>query len=263
MARFDGQTVLITGGFSGIGLATAQLFLQEGAHVMIGGRGTERAEAVRRRLASHEGRLRLVNLDVTNADDIDNAFSELDGWRGRRVDAVVANAGVNAPGLAADITVEDFDRCIDTNFRGVFLAAQAAIPRMQRAGGGSLVFMSSNGGLIARASDPVYCASKAAVIMLARAMALGYAQDNIRVNAVCPGPVSGTEMVERGLRNSADPDKALVEQLAAAPLAAVLGRMITPEEVGELVLYLCSDLGSMITGAAIPIDAGKSAGIRR
>ena len=263
MARFDDQTVLVTGGFSGIGLATARLFLEAGAHVMVGGRGPERAEAVRHRLASHGGRLKLVSLDVTNADDIDKAFDELDRWRGGRVDAVVANAGVNAPGLVADVEIEDFDRCIDTNLRGVFLAARAAVPRMKRAGGGSLVFMASNGGLIARASDPVYCASKAAVIMLARAMALGHAGDDIRVNAICPGPVSGTEMVERSLRNSTDPSRAFAEQLAAAPLAAVRGRMITPEEVGELVLYLCSELGSMITGAAIPIDAGKSAGIRR
>jgi NAD(P)-dependent dehydrogenase (short-subunit alcohol dehydrogenase family) len=119
----------------------------------------------------------------------------------------------------------------------------------------------SNAGLTARAHDPVYAASKAGLVMLTRSMALAHAQDRIRVNAICPGPVGDTVLMQDYIATADDPAARAESVIRAAPMAAAWGRMITPEEIAAAVLFLCSDAAVMITGAVLAIDGGKSAGI--
>jgi NAD(P)-dependent dehydrogenase (short-subunit alcohol dehydrogenase family) len=261
--EFRGKSVIVTGGLSGIGLATVRAFMLRGALVFMTGRSEERARTAIADLPNGPGTVEFLPLDVRDEANVASVFESIDGRTGGRLDVAVCNAGVNAPGYVPDISCEEFDRCIDTNLKGVFLVAREAITRMRSSGGGSVVTVSSNGGLIARAADPVYCASKAAVIMLTKAMAIAHGAENIRVNSVCPGPVGDTDMVARALAAAPDPARAAEEQLAAAPLARAAGRMIRSEEVAELIVFLCSENAAMVTGAAVPIDAGKSAGIRR
>jgi NAD(P)-dependent dehydrogenase (short-subunit alcohol dehydrogenase family) len=123
-----------------------------------------------------------------------------------------------------------------------------------------VIFTSSNAGLLPRAHDPVYCTSKAALVALAGSLALCHAKDRIRFNSVCPGPVSGTGIIDESLSG---PDRAALERqfIDASPLARALGRMITPEEVAEAILYLVSDAAALVTGTALRIDGGKSLGV--
>lgn len=129
------------------------------------------------------------------------------------------------------------------------------------AGGGAVVFTSSNAGLLPRAHDPVYCTSKAALLALSASLALCHAADKIRFNAVCPGPVSNTEIIEEGLAAAKNRAAAERQFIDASPLARALGRMITPEEVAQAILYLVSDAAALVTGTALRIDGGKSLGV--
>jgi NAD(P)-dependent dehydrogenase (short-subunit alcohol dehydrogenase family) len=121
-----------------------------------------------------------------------------------------------------------------------------------------IVNVASNAGLVARADEPAYSTSKAGLLMLTRALALAHAGDRIRVNAVCPGPVRDTGIMDRNLARATDPAAALASYLGKAPLAAAWGRLIDPAEVAAMIRYLCSDAAAMITGATIAIDGGKS-----
>jgi NAD(P)-dependent dehydrogenase (short-subunit alcohol dehydrogenase family) len=135
------------------------------------------------------------------------------------------------------------------------------IPHFRAAGGGCIVHTASNAGLLPRAHDPVYSTSKLAVVGLTKSLALSHARDRIRVNCVCPGPVSGTDIMNNGLADSVDPAAAEQGVIEASPMARALGRMITPEEVARAILYLVSDAAVMVTGTAIAIDGGKSLGV--
>jgi NAD(P)-dependent dehydrogenase (short-subunit alcohol dehydrogenase family) len=145
--------------------------------------------------------------------------------------------------------------------KGAFFLARHAIGPMRTSGGGSIIHIASNAGLLPRWHDPVYSTSKAAVVALTRSLALSHSFDRIRVNAVCPGPVSETGIMNKDL--DAAPDRARAEErfIAASPLARAHGRMITPDEVAQAALYLASDAAMMVTGTMIAIDGGKSLGV--
>jgi NAD(P)-dependent dehydrogenase (short-subunit alcohol dehydrogenase family) len=178
-----------------------------------------------------------------------------------RLDILVNNAGVGLVKQITDVTEEEWDACLDTNLKGAFLASKHAIGRMRASGGGAIVNIASNAGLLPRAHDPVYSVSKGALVALTRSLALCHARDRIRVNAVCPGPVEGTRMMDEDLSKAPDRDAAVRGLIAASPLVAAYSRMITPDEVAEAVLYLVSDAAAMVTGTAIAIDGGKSLGV--
>lgn len=255
----DRLTALVTGGATGIGLATAQALGRDGTQVYIGGRDASRGETTAELLRREGVECHFLALDVRVRSSVLAAFATISTSDGR-LDVLVNNAGVDCPGGLEDLSEEDWDDCFDTNLKGAYLCSQAAIPLMRAQGGGVIVNNASNAGLVARAGEPAYSASKAGLLMLTRSMALAYANDRIRVNAVCPGPVGRTEIMRRNLSEAEDPDVAVAAYLSRAPLAEALGRMIDPEEVASLIAYLCSEAAAMITGAVIAIDGGKSAG---
>jgi NAD(P)-dependent dehydrogenase (short-subunit alcohol dehydrogenase family) len=154
-----------------------------------------------------------------------------------------------------------WDRCLDTNLKGTFFGCKHGIATMQTTGGGAIINIASNAGLLPRTHDPVYSISKHAVVALTKCLALCHAQDRIRINAVCPGPVGETEMIESEIRASADPEAARRKLIAASPLAAAYDRMETPEEIAQAVFYLASDAATMVTGTCLAIDGGKSLGV--
>mgnify|MGYP000507141207 CR=1 FL=1 len=260
--KFSGKVAVITGGGSGIGKATAKAFVEEGADVLIIGRSLDGLKQAVQELGGEARNVHFSVADVRNADQVTAAFIEVDRRFGG-LDILFNNAGINLVGSVDQLSEEDWDNCLDINLKGAFLTSREAIPRMRRRGGGVIVNNASNAGLVARAIDPAYCASKAGLIMLTRSMALAHAADRIRVNAICPGPVSETGLLLEHLEGQPDPNAAIASILTTAPLAAAMGRMITPEEVAAAVLFLCSDEAQMITGAVLSIDGGKSAGIQR
>jgi NAD(P)-dependent dehydrogenase (short-subunit alcohol dehydrogenase family) len=254
-SEFSGRVAIITGGASGIGRATALLLARHGARVFAGDlhpRGENAAQFAELGITD-------MACDVRNESQVAALVAEADA--AGRLDIVVSNAGVDLDKQLPDVSEAEWDLCWDTNLKGSFFLCKHAIPHLRAAGGGSVIFTASNAGLLPRAHDPVYSTSKAALVALAKSLALSHAPDRIRFNAVCPGPVSGTRIIEAGLQAAGDPDAARRQFIAASPLARAAGRMITPEEVAEAILYLASDASAMVTGTALRIDGGKSLGV--
>jgi NAD(P)-dependent dehydrogenase (short-subunit alcohol dehydrogenase family) len=178
-----------------------------------------------------------------------------------RLDIAVHSAGIVLVKQIPEVSEEEWDACLDTNLKGAFFLAKHAIVPMRASGGGSIVHIASNAGLLPRAHDPVYSTSKGAVIAFTRSLALAHGVDKIRVNAVCPGPVSDTGIVDSELEASENATATAERLISASPLANALGRMITPDEVAQAVLYLVSDAAALVTGTMIAIDGGKSLGV--
>jgi meso-butanediol dehydrogenase/(S,S)-butanediol dehydrogenase/diacetyl reductase len=240
-----GRRVVVTGGASGIGLATAARFLAEGSRVAVLDRDEARFEAVRAELP---GLGALIAVDVADAAAVEAAFAEVDRELGG-IDVLVANAGISIRHRFLDITPEEWRRVMAVNLEGVFHCAQAAARRMVAAEGGTILMTASTNGVVGHPFYADYNASKAGVILLAKSMAIELAP-TIRVNAVCPGYVM-TPMQ----RAEYTP-----EMLEATDAKILLGRHARPEEIAGLFAYLASDEGSYVTGAAIPIDGGELAG---
>jgi NAD(P)-dependent dehydrogenase (short-subunit alcohol dehydrogenase family) len=252
----SGRTAIVTGGANGIGRATAVLFAREGAKVFVGDF---------RPLAENESRFAELGIvqrscDVRVEADV-RALIDAAARATGRLDILVNNAGIGMVKQIPDVTEEEWDACLDTNLKGAFLGCKHAIPHMQRGGGGSIINTASNAGLLPRAHDPVYSISKIALVGLTRSLALCHARDKIRVNCVCPGPVCDTGMMNASLREVADPAAAARQWIAASPLAKASGRMISPDEVAQAILYFASDASAMVTGTALAIDGGKSLGV--
>lgn len=251
-----GKVAIVTGGASGIGWACARLLAERGARVYsfdLDLPETTEDDRGSAGIGSIQGDVRS---EAAVAGAVRRVLDE-----GGRLDLAVHSAGVEGTGRITDLAEAVYDRCMDTNLKGAFLLAKHAIGPMAQFGGGVLVFIASNAGLLPRVHDPVYCASKAGLVMLTKALALAHARERIRVNAVCPGPVDETRMMARDIASSPDPDAKRRELIAASPMAAALGRMSTPREIALAVGYLVSDDAAMVTGAILAIDGGKSAGV--
>ena len=246
MCRLQGKIALVTGASSGIGLAVAQRFAAEGAQVLAVSRSTSVATST----VTGGGEISGCRADVSRARDVD-AMVQTCRERFGRLDILCNNAGTGGPaGIRIhELDPEEWDRVMATNLRGAFLTLRAAIPLMLASGGGSVVNMASVGSFRASPGSSAYITSKGGLLMLTRTAALEYIQDNIRVNAVCPG------LTRTPILNSLSPE-ALGEMGKRSPL----GRMNTPEEVASLTLFLASDESVGITGASYIIDGGRCAG---
>lgn len=253
--RLEGKVAVITGGGSGIGKATAIAFAREGAKVVIGNRNAEAGEATVRQIRGAGGTCEFVRTDVTIAAEVARLVGTAVQRYGK-LDCLFNNAGINMAGSVVDVSEEDWDYTIAVNLKSVFLGSKYALPHLIRNGGGTIINDSSNAGLIGRPNDPVYCASKHGIIGLTKSMALRHGPQNVRVNAICPGPIESNMMIEG---REAVGDAAKFDKMAASQTA--LKRIAPAEEVAELVVFLASDAARNITGAAIPTDGGKTAGI--
>jgi NAD(P)-dependent dehydrogenase (short-subunit alcohol dehydrogenase family) len=247
--RFENKVVLITGGTRGIGFGTAKLFTQEGARVVIVGRdGTKTTEAARDVPARGEAG------DVSQAADCERLVTRTLESFGR-LDILVNCAGVIFRNRTVERTSEEeWDITFDVNVKGTFLMCKYALPALREAKG-CIVNISSYVGLVGFAGASAYAASKAAILNLTRSMALDHAKEGIRVNAVCPGSVD-TDMIHAAWQQFGDVEEAQKLWAFKHPL----GRIASPEEVGRAILFLASQEASFITGAALPVDGGITAG---
>src|SRR2546422_1306504 len=248
--RLAGKVALISGGARGMGAAEARLFTQEGARVVIADILDAEGKQVEAEIKASGQEIVFVRLDVTSEVEWQRAVAVAVGQFGK-LDVLVNNAGIGGAGRLEDTSVDDWNRVMDVNAKGVFLGTKAAIPAMRQAGGGSIVNISSQLGLVGMDdSSPQYQASKGAVRLLTKLTALQYAKDRIRANSVHPGPIL-TPMTEK---RRADP--AIYERMVSR---IPLGRYGEPDEVAYRVLYLASDESSFVTGSELVIDGGWTA----
>jgi NAD(P)-dependent dehydrogenase (short-subunit alcohol dehydrogenase family) len=246
--RLSGKVAVVTGGGTGIGRATALVFAREGARVAVADRneatGAATADDIRR--AGGEGAF--VSCDVAREEDVARLYAAAERLFGG-VDVSFANAGIGEVGAADSLPLEGWRRVIDINLTGVFLCAKYAIGAMRRRGGGSIINNASILGHVGSPGATAYAAAKGGVVLLTKTLALDYAREGIRVNAVCPGYIK-TPMLLAG------PVKDQLETLAALHPLRRLGE---PEEVANCVLFLASDESSFVTGASLLVDGGYTA----
>ena len=255
--RLEGKVAIISGGARGVGsevpgmgAVEARLFAQEGAKVVIGDILEEEGRLLVAEIVDAGGEALFVPLDVTREDQWEAAVAAARREFGR-VDVLVNNAGVSGRGRVEEVSVNEWDRVMDINAKGVFLGSKAVIPAMRETGGGSIVNISSQLGLVGTDnSSPQYQASKGAVRLLTKATAIQYAKDGIRANSVHPGPII-TPMTEESRRDE--------ERYQLLVSRTPLGRYGRPEEVAYGVLFLASDESSFMTGSELVIDGGWTA----
>jgi NAD(P)-dependent dehydrogenase (short-subunit alcohol dehydrogenase family) len=253
---FTGKVALITGAGNGIGRAAALAFAKGGAKVVVVDRDAAGGEATAGIIRQHGGDARVVTADVTKSAEVQSYVkAALDAFG--RIDCFFNNAGVEGKWAhTAEYDEAMFDQVIGVNVKGVFLGLRHVLPVMLRQKQGAIVNTASVAGLVATPGMPAYVASKHAVIGLTKTAAGEVARDGVRVNAVCPGPVD-TRMIhslEQQL-NPADPASVARRYQAAMPT----GRYTTPDEIANVVLFLCSDLAGNITGAQYVVDGGRTA----
>jgi NAD(P)-dependent dehydrogenase (short-subunit alcohol dehydrogenase family) len=248
------KVALITGGSSGIGMAIAERFLKEGAKIAIGGRSKERCDTAQKQLKTIVAdAVYSVTGDVSKWDDAQKMV-ERTVKRFGRIDILINNAGIYLEKRIEETTEDEWDQVININLKGVFLCSKAVYPHFKNQGGGTIVNMSSDSGVSGNPCEAAYCASKGGVTNLTRAMALDYAKENIRVNAICPAVIN-TPMLQKEVDMQEDKEAYLKEMDELHPI----GRVGRPEEVAFAVLMVASDEASFITGANIPVDGGLTA----
>jgi len=247
--RFDGTVALVTGGNSGLGFAAAQAFARGGARVAIAARRREQGAEAVRSITDEGGEVTFIETDVSDPGSVrDMVRSCLD--RFGRLDFAFNNAGITGH-VHTEIAEADedmFDRVMETNARGTWLSMKYEVPAILAAGGGAIVNCSSGAGLYGSARSSAYSASKHAIVGMTKSVALEYAARGIRVNAVCPGLVM-TDIMAHGFDRAPEKLKFLSDRIP-------MGRAGRPEEVGDVVTWLCSKESSFLTGAAIPVDGG-------
>jgi 2-keto-3-deoxy-L-fuconate dehydrogenase len=248
VSRTKGKVAIVTGAGSGIGQATALLMAREGARVLAVDVDGDAAQGTAERA---EGELVPMQTDVSDEAAVAAMFERCRELFGPP--AVLANiAGIGSTTAAPETSLEVWEHVFAVNARGTFLCCKHAIPQMVAAGGGSIVNMASIAGLVGLRNRAAYCASKGAVVALTRALALDHVSDRIRVNCICPGTVD-SPWVKR-LREEAG------ESLDALVARQPMGRLGTPEEIAAAVLYVASDAAAFMTGSALVIDGGLTAG---
>ena len=253
MGRLEGKVALITGGAGAIGQATARRFASEGASVIVADRDASRAEALAAALRDTGTNAMGIAVDVTSERSVRSLVDRATAAYGR-IDILFTCAGVLVTGTVTETSLADWQRSLDVNLTGPFLASRHVLPVMIANGGGSIVHMSSTAGLVGETSIAAYCASKGGVLMLARQMALDYARQGVRVNVICPGwidtPFNDPAIEAAGGKDSLLP---FVDQMVP------IGRQGTPEEVADVVAFLASDDARLMTGSVVTVDGGLTA----
>lgn len=251
----DGKRCVVTGAAAGIGRSIAERFVQAGAEVWlldIDGRAVQQASDS---FSKDDRRCRSAVLDVGDAKAC-NAFYQrlLEDWP-EGVDVLVNNAGIGFKGTIQETQIEDLHRLNRVNVEGVFNLTKAVLPGMLTRGSGSVINMASIGGVLGLSDRLAYCTTKFAVVGLTKSMALDHAAAGVRINCICPGRVH-TPFVDRIIQGYDDPQAAYAQMSATQPV----GRMARPEEIAAAAHYLASDEASFVTGTALYIDGGFSAG---
>jgi NAD(P)-dependent dehydrogenase (short-subunit alcohol dehydrogenase family) len=248
--KFDNKVAIITGGGSGIGQAASELFARQGAGVVVADFDAAKADQVADNINASGAKALAVEVDVSKAGMVaDMVQQTLDYFGG--IDILFNNAGILVAGSVLDLTEEDWNRVINVNLSGVYLCSKAVLPHMIQRGKGSIINASSSTGAHdAIENTAAYVASKGGVAMLTKAMALDHIKENIRVNAICPGPTD-TPML-RSFFSSPEEVKEFGDSFP-------IGRLGQPAELAQVVLFLASDKASYVTGALIAVDGGQTA----
>lgn len=265
MGRLSGKNAMVTGATSGIGEAIARRLSAEGATVAVVGRRRDKGEQVARSIQEKGGKAFYVHADVSDSKSVESMVNAcVEKFDEGTISVLVNDAGVSTGNAPMEyVTEEDWDKVMDTNAKGTFLVSRAVIPLMVKAGGGSVINVSSAGGLRGYVGGTAYASSKAAVIMLTKVLALEQGKNKIRANCVCPGSVH-SEMFDGGINNfakkvagkaGAPTGKQIVENIANA---IPLGRIGEPEDVANLVSFLSSEEATYINGAILVLDGGQS-----
>jgi NAD(P)-dependent dehydrogenase (short-subunit alcohol dehydrogenase family) len=245
--RLANKTAIITGSGSGIGRAIAVAFARENANVVLVGRRKEKLEETAQAVG---GSALVIPADVTQSAEIDRVLKQASEHFGG-LHVLVNNAGLLHIGTAEQITEAQWDETFNVNVRGLWLFSRAVLPYMRKSNGGSIVNIASVLGINGVRLRAAYAASKGAVVLLTKCMAVDHGPDHIRVNAICPSFVE-TDLTAEVIRKAPNPEAVRKERIAVHPI----GRLGQPEDVAGLAVYLASDESSWVTGAALPVDGG-------
>ncbi|MBX3056295.1 MAG: SDR family oxidoreductase [Anaerolineae bacterium] len=252
--RLQDKVALITGGTSGIGAATARLFVQEGAQVAFTGRRRAKGEALAQEIGSNA---HYIHADHTQLADCERCVAETVARHGR-IDILFNNAGIVTKGTAETTSLHTWQATLDLNVTAVWQMSRLVLPYFRAQGGGVIINNASDWGLVGGKDALAYCVSKGAVVQMTRAMALDHARENIRINAVCPGDTFVDRWVEKGYFEDSNP-VTIAQGLAETGAALPLGRVGQAEEIAKAVLFLACDDSSFITGVLLPVDGGNTA----
>ena len=247
MKRLEGKVAVITGGSSGIGLATAQRFVDEGAYVFIAGRRQNEVDSAVKQIGNN---VTGIQGDVSNLADLDRLYDTVKQQKGR-IDVLFANAGIIELAPLGSITESHFDKIFNINVKGLLFTVQKALPLFQD--GGSIILTASINSSKGFETSTVYSATKAAIRSFARTWTVDLKHRKIRVNAISPGPI------DTPIFNSAVQTEEEIEQIKASLVASMpMGRMGSPDEVAKAVLFLASDDSSYVTGIELFVDGGRA-----
>jgi len=247
MKRLEGKAAIITGGAQGIGLGIAKVFLEEGARVVV---ADVKREAGAAAVAALGDGASFIETDVTRPEDVQRLVAEAAERLGG-LDIVVNNAGICTVNDCEASTVAEWDQVMHVNVRSVFLTTKWAVPHLRKRGGGAILNLGSVSSFVGQQNTPAYVASKGALLMLTKALAVDYGPDGIRVNCLCPG-ITDTPLLRFHVRHEADPDAHLQTRLNRVPT----GEMLYPEDMGHAAAFLCSDEAKGISGASLVVDGG-------
>ena len=248
------KVALVTGGASGIGRATALLFAREGAAVVIADIDQQAGQVATHEIIQNGGRASFKAADVTRSVDCQNLVDHTIREFGR-IDILFNNAGIIRRASVLELSEEDWDRVMAVNVKSIFLLSRLVIPIIVKVGGGSIINTASGWGLAGGPRAAAYCASKGAVVLLTKAMAIDHGSQKIRVNCICPGDTD-TNMLRHEAHQLEEKEELFLAESAHRPL----GRVGKPTEIAQAALYLASDAASFVTGTALVVDGGGLAG---